>query len=182
MWWFAAAALAAPEDGGHALSVTGEVVALSALPFILGGATGLTLSAVRSPSEYAQSPFVELSYVGVALAGVGVPMTVIGAELEASARRKAGQTPASHGDVAAWAVYGAAVATVAVGLPVASAMVDDNPIAAPIVVGSVGLASTTLWLCGVGLGAGYRGSLRDPPPVSVTLVPTGHGMALAGRF
>jgi hypothetical protein len=182
LWLSAVAALAAPGDGGHVLSVTGEIVALTALPFLAGGATGMSIAAARGPAEYAESPFVELGYVGVGLAGVGVPLTIVGAELEASADRAAGGSPTSHGDVAAWALFGASVATLAVGLPVASSLVDNNPIAAPIVVGSAGLASTTLWLCAVGLGAGYRGSLQDAAPVALTVVPTGHGLALAGRF
>lgn len=183
MWWLSFAALAAePRVGaaGHAVSVTGEVLALSALPFLAGGTTGMTLAAVKDPAAYAESPYVELAYVGVGLAGVGVPMTIAGAELEASARRKTGQTVASHGDVAAWATYGAAFATLAVGLPVASAVGKDNARSGPIVVGAAGVTSTTLWLCSVGLGAGFRGSLADG--ASVALVPTGRGVALAGAF
>lgn len=194
MWTlFAAAALAAIPDldgapstarvgaEGHALSIAGEITALSALPFLAAGATGMTLAAVRDPSEYARSPYVEVGYLGVGLAGVGVPLTLIGAELEAKARRNAGETVTARGDIAGWATYGVAFATMAVGLPVATAVGNDNAIAGPIVVGSAGLVSTTLWLCSVGLGAGYRGQLQRPR-LTTQLVPTGDGVAVVGRF
>ena len=188
MWWWTLVALAEdPQMGsavshGRTLSIAGEILALSSLPVLVGGATGLTLAAVRNPSEYAQSPLVEISYLGVGMAGVGVPLVIAGGEIEASARRKAGQTTPSHKDTAAWATYGVAFATLAVGLPVSASVIKTTPMAGPIIVGSTGLVSTTLWLCAAGLGSDYRGSLRATAPVSLNFVPTGRGVALVGRF
>jgi hypothetical protein len=179
-------AVEAPPDGaataraGHVLSVVGEVVALTAPPLLAAGTTGATFAAIRDPSAPLDPPWNGLLYTGLALAAAGAPLTVVGAEIEAAGRRRMGQDPQSHGDVGAWVTYGVAVTTMVVALPVSAAVARDNPSAAPIVMGSAGVAGATLWFCSVGLGAGYRGSLRQAGDLVV--LPTGRGAQVAMRF
>lgn len=166
---------------GHVLSVIGEVVALAAPPLVAAGTAGATVGVVRDPAAPIASPWNGLLYTGLALGAVGAPLTIAGAEMEASGRRKMGHTVSSHGDVAAWASFGVAVTTLVASVPVAASMAQDNPSAARIVTGSAGVVGTTLWFCSVGLGAGYRGSLRREAG-RLTLVPTGSGAMLATTF
>ncbi len=195
MWWITAALAAdgtldepVPPSGhrsaraGHALSIVGEIVALAATPLLAAGTTGATFSAIEDPVQPLESPWNALMYTGLALAGVGAPLTIAGAELEASGRKAMGQTVSSHGDVAAWASFGVAVSLLTVAIPVASTVGQDHPSARPIVVGSAGLVSTTLWFCSLGLGAGFRGSQREAGALSVTFVPSPQGGAIAMRW